>query len=216
MFTLYDESNSPNHGWWCLAFSITSAHSFLLLVSVLSLLYLYVSHITMMFLPPLNTSFMSISVEQLLDNQNQPEGVRVEFDRVEVGIRVGTLSLGNIWLGRYLIAIQAQSRPGNRMTRHSSRWAGRRGSWGTPPRSWSSTSSPLQCHRSRCKELGPWARRYNHYIRSIGNNGTNVVNLVVKVLDLPGALVKLHVLVQYGFVGLGVHLKKRQIENHIF
>merc|ERR1719278_2489363 len=41
----------PNHGWWCLAFSITSAHSFLLFVSVFSLLYLYVSHITMMFYP---------------------------------------------------------------------------------------------------------------------------------------------------------------------
>ena len=76
-----EESHPPNQGWWCLALAITSAHSFLRLVSVLrgfvtiwiylnslkiflnsnpathfSLLYLYVSHMTMMLWPPLKGS----------------------------------------------------------------------------------------------------------------------------------------------------------------
>ena len=92
-FLLQNESNLPNQGWWCLAFSITSAHSFLLFVSVFSLLYLYVSHITMMFFPPL----MLLVIKLTRRDKNQPEGVRIELDWVKVGVRVGPLSLKNIW-----------------------------------------------------------------------------------------------------------------------
>ena len=93
LLRLQNESNLPNQGWWCLAFSITSAHSFLLFVSVFSLLYLYVSHITMMFLPPL----MLLVIKIFQENKYQPEWVRVELDWVQVGVRVGPLSLENIW-----------------------------------------------------------------------------------------------------------------------
>ena len=51
-----------------------------------------------------------------------------------------------------------------------------------------------------------------HYIRqnlTINNNVTKMWYIWCKSFRfLPGALVKLHVLVQYGFVGLGVHLKE--------
>ena len=104
-------------------------------------------------------------------------------------------------------------RPGNKMTHRSSRSASQRRSWGTLPMSWSLTSSPLQYHRSRCKELGPWAGGSIHNIfTNHSKNGTKIRRSCksFKWEILPGALVKFQVLVQYGFVGLGVHLKRGQ------
>ena len=98
-----------------------------------------------------------------------------------------------------------EMRPGNKRTHHSSRLAGQQQSWDTPQGSWSWTSSLRQYHRSRCKELGPW--KINAWITKHFQNGFHCI-LIIEML--PGTLVKFHVLVQYGLVGLGVHLKRQQ------